>query len=202
MEPDYEANVVGNFFKALNDEESLYLIGLSLASNDLTINHDSLSKYPENENIYFFSNSISIIRELATLVVAIDKSDLTQKFSKNTGNLFKKLKCDLVPFDDDSLAKTVLKPIRDISFHYNLTKSDEMDKIKSVLGKLREENNISVRRMQGEKSILGQRYTYADLFRANITSEFLTTEIVSRISNVAVNVGAFVNSLVTDLVAM
>ena len=202
MESKYKPKVIANVFKALNDEQSLYIMGLSLAFNDLVINHDSLSRYPENENVYFFSNSISIIRELALLVVAIDSSNLTKKFSENTQNLFESLKTDLIPFHDESIVKKVLKPIRDLSFHYNLnnlTRSDEADKIKSVLGQLRKENNISVGLIQNETSLLGQRYTYADSFRNGITSQFLTTEIVSKISTIAVNVAFFVDSLVTDL---
>lgn len=201
MDSKYTQVEVDNVFKKLNDKQSLYLIGLSLASNDLVINNDSINRYPDSENGYFFSNSISIIRELAALVVAIDNSDLTQKFSDCTNDLFRQLKSDLMPFDDESLVRKVLKPIRDISFHYNFIKLGEMDEIKSVLNQLREENNISVGLLQDEKSILGQRYTYADSFRTNTTNQFLTTEIVSKISKVAVNVGTFVDSLVTDLIA-
>ena len=199
MESKYEPKVVGNVFKALNDEQSLYLMGLSLAFNDLVINHDSLSRYPKNENGYFFLNSISIIRELALLVATIDNSDLTQKFSENTKNLFELLKSDLIPFHNESIVKKVLKPIRDFSFHYDFTKSAESGKIKPVLSQLRKESKISIGLIQGESSILDQRYTYADSFRIDVTSQFLTTETVSKISIIAVNVASFVDSRITDL---
>jgi hypothetical protein len=200
MESKYKPKVIDNVFRALDDKQSLYLMGLSLASNDLAINLDSLDRYPDNERIYFFSNSISIIRELAHLVAEVDRSDLTQMFSKDTKGLFELLKSDLVAFDDASLAKTALKPIRDVSFHYNLTKSNEIDKIKSVLSQTRKEHNISIGLSQDESSPLGQRYAYADSFRTNITNQFLTADIVSKISTVAVNVLSFVDSLVNDLV--
>jgi hypothetical protein len=200
MESKYKPKVINNVFRSLNDEQSLYLMGLSLASNDLAINLDSLDRYPDNERIYFFSNSISILRELAKLVVAVDKSDLTQMFSKDTKDLFELLKPDLLAFDDASLTKTVLKPIRDVSFHYNLTKSNEIDKIKSVLSQIRKEHNISIGLSQDESSPLGQRYAYADSFRANVTDQFLTADIISKISGVAVNVLSFVDSLVNDLI--
>ena len=199
MDTNYKPEVLDNIFKALNDEQSLYLMGLSLASNDLAINLDSLGRYPNNESIYFFSNSISIIRELALLVVAVDKSDLTQNFSKNTEGLFELLKSDLVPIDDASLVKTVLKPIRDLTFHYNLAKSNKMSKIEFVLSQLRKENNISIRFTKDENSPLGQRYTYADSFRTHVADQFLTTDVISIISSVAVNVVSFVDSLVNDL---
>jgi hypothetical protein len=200
MESKYKPKVIDNVFRALDDKQSLYLMGLSLASNDLAINLDSLDRYPDNERIYFFSNSISIIRELAHLVVEVDKSDLTQMFSKETKGLFELLKSDLVAFDDASLAKTVLKPIRNVSFHYNLNESNEIDKIKSVLSQIRKEHNISIELSQDESSPLGQRYAYADSFRTNVTHQFLTADIVSKISAVAVNVLSFVDSLVNDLV--
>ena len=199
MDSKYKPKIIDNVFKELNNEQSLYLIGLSLVSNDLAINLDSLGRHPDNESIYFFSNSISIIRELALLVVAVDKSDLTQEFSKNTESLFNQLKSDLVPFDDASLAKTVLKPIRDVSFHYNFSKSNEMGKVESVLSQLRKENNISIEFVKDESSPLGQRYTYADSFRTNVANQFLTKEIVSKISAVAVNVVSLVDSLMNDL---
>jgi hypothetical protein len=200
MESKYKPKVIDNVFRLLDDKKSLYLMGLSLASNDLAINLDSLDRYPDNERIYFFSNSISIIRELAHLVVEVDKSDLTQMFSKETKGLFELLKSDLIAFDDASLAKTVLKPIRNVSFHYNLNESNEIDKIKSVLRQIREENDISIGLSQRESSLLGQRYAYADSFRTNFTNQFLTADIVSKISAVAVNVLSFVDSLVNDLV--
>jgi hypothetical protein len=74
MESKYKPKVIDNVFRALDDKQSLYLMGLSLASNDLAINLDSLDRYPDNERIYFFSNSISIIRELSHLVFEVDKS--------------------------------------------------------------------------------------------------------------------------------
>ncbi len=206
MESKYKPEVIDNVFRALDDKQSLYLMGLSLASNDLSINLDSLDRYPDNERIYFFSNSISIIRELAHLVVEVDKSDLTQMFSKDTKDLFELLKSDLVPFNNASnnasLVKTVLKPIRDFSFHYNynLTKSNEMCKIESVLSQIRKEHNISIGLSQRESSLLGQRYAYADSFRTNVTNQFLTADIVSKISDVTVNILSFVDSLVNDLV--
>ncbi len=199
MDSNYKPEVIDNFFKVLSDEQSLYLMGLSLASNDLAINLDSIGRYPNSENIYFFSNSISIIRELALLVVAVDKSDLSQIFSGDTKVLFELLKSDLVPFDNASLVKTVLKPIRDVSFHYDLTKSNEIGKIKSMLIQIRRENKISIGFTKDESSPLGQRYIYADSFRTNIANQFLTTNVVSKISSVAVNVVSFVDSFVNDL---
>lgn len=200
MDSKYEQEVIENIFKTLNNEQSLFVMGLSLAANDLNINLDSIGRYPTSESIYFFSNSISIIRELALLVVAIEKSNLANEFSDNTMDLFKQLKSELIPFDNDSLVKSVLKPIRDLSFHYNFNKSNQKGAVESVLDQLKLEAKISVGFSKDVNSPLGQRYLYADSFRTDIANKFLTEEIVSKISAVAVNVISFVDSLLNDFV--
>jgi hypothetical protein len=64
---------------------------------------------------------------------------------------------------------------------------------------MRKENKISIGFAKGKSSPLGQRYTYADSFRTNVADQFLTTDVVSKISAVAVNVVSFVDSLVNDI---
>lgn len=199
MESNYKPELIDNIFRSLNNEQSLLLLGLSLASNDLAINLDLMDKYLGDEKIYFFVTSISIIRELAHLVCAVDKSDLTKKFSNDTKDMFDLLRSDLATFESTSLVKTALKPIRDFSFHYNLTESSEMGKIVSVLSQIRMETNISIGFTKSGSSPLNQKYTYADSFRANVANQFLTTDVVSKISAVAVNVVSFVDSLVNDI---
>ena len=201
MDSNYESKVIDNIFKELDDKQSLYLMGLSLASNDLAINIDLLERYPEGENFYFFSNSISIIRELAKLVNEVDKSGLTQYFSENTKSQFDFIKSDLAPFDDVSLVKNVLKPIRDISFHYNFNELKKKDKIETVLYQIRNENEILISFMKDKNSPLGQRYTYADLFRTNVCNQFLTRDIVSKLSTIARRIMSFVDSLVNDILS-
>jgi len=38
MDSKYEQEVIENIFKTLNNEQSLFVMGLSLAANDLNIN--------------------------------------------------------------------------------------------------------------------------------------------------------------------
>ena len=199
VQSKYKPGVIGNVFRALDSEHSLHLIGLSLASNDLSINLDAIGKFPENESSYFFYNSISIIRELALLVVETDKSNLSQKFSKNTRDSFEKLKSELAPFHDKSLVKSVLKPIRDVTFHYNFAKSTEADKLKLIIRDLKELEEIEVGLVPNQCSPLAQRYTFADTFRSEFINQFLTKEVVSIISAVSVDVVSFVDSLMADL---
>lgn len=88
MDSKYTPGVAHNVFAALNSEESLRVLGLSLAANDLMSNLGAMEVVPESENSYFFYNSIAIIREVAKLVVGIGKSTLSQKCSEDTWNSF------------------------------------------------------------------------------------------------------------------
>lgn len=199
MGSDLKLQDIENIFQLLSEEDSFYVLGLSLVANDLMLNHDLLCHYPEDENIYFFASSISIIRELALLLVAVKKSSLTSLFSDKTRQLFEALESKLEPFDDDSLTKSVLKPVRDLTFHYNFSKFKESQVLKSSLIELKNKDKISMRFSSNRKSPIGQRYAFATLFRTAVTNSFLSSEITSRISNVAVNAGCFVDSLLNDL---
>lgn len=82
MSSKYKQELIENVFSILNDEQALFLMGLSLASNDLCINLESMANFSEEENIYFFVNSLSIIREIAKLVEVIENSDFMDFFQK------------------------------------------------------------------------------------------------------------------------
>lgn len=200
MDSDFELGEVENIFRILSEEESFFVIGLALVSNDLMLNHKSLCEYTDDENIYFFISSISIIRELAALLMEIDKSRLPKLFSDNTNKLYGALKNELQSFDDDSLTKSVLKPLRNLTFHYNFLKSKESEVLKSSLIDLKNQDTIRVKVSKNSKSLIGQRYTFATSFRTTITNNFLNSEITSKISEIAVNTGYFVDSLLNDLV--
>ena len=199
MDSKFKVHLTDNIFKELDNEHSLYIMGLSLASNDLTINLDSLNHYPASENIYFFSNSISIVREVASLLVDIDKSNFKQVYSKHTKDLYKNLKSDLLPFHDGSIVKSTLKPIRDFTFHYNLNKFKEHEVLNAITNKVKELDQIEIGFNPVDETVLGQRYTFADTFRTDVTNKYLNKEIVSNLSSIAVNIGNFVDSLMHDL---
>jgi hypothetical protein len=199
VQSKYESGSIGNVFRALDSKHTLHLIGLLLASNDLLLNLDAIGKFPKKESGYFFYNSISIIRELALLVVEIDKSNLPQKFSNNTFDSFEKLRSELTSFHDKSLVKSVLKPIRDVTFHYNFSKSKNAEKLHLLIKELRELEKIEVGLIPHQHSVLAQRYTFADTFRSEFINQFLTNEIVSKITAVSVGVVSFTDSLMADL---
>jgi len=199
MDSKFKVHLTDNIFKELDSELSLYIMGLSLASNDLTINLDSLKHYPASESIYFFSNSISIVREVASLLVEIDKSNLKQFYSQDTDVLYKGLKSDLLPFHDGSIVKSTLKPIRDFTFHYNLNKFKDNEVLNAVINKVKESNQIEIGFNPVDETVLGQRYTFADTFRTEITNQYLSKDIVKKLSSITVNIGNFVDSLMRDL---
>ena len=200
MKSKYTPGVVDNIFTVLNSDQSLKVIGLSLASNDLVSNLKAIGTFPEGENSYFFYSSIAIVREVAKLVVEIGKSTVPQKFSAHTRESFQELQCVLTTFHDTSLVKSVMKPIRDVTFHYDFAQSQKANSWDSTLEKVNEWNELDVGLVPGERSPLGQRYSFADMIRSEYVNQFLTKEIVSKISVVSANVGVFVDSLLNDLV--
>lgn len=199
MESKYKVGVTDNVFKNLSEEHSLFLMGLSLASNDLFINLDTFKHYPTSESNYFFAICISILREVALLVVDIKKTDFTQQFSSNTNELFEKLISELAPYNDDSLVKSSLRPIRNFTFHYNLNKQEEKDLMISMINNVKSLKDIDIGLDPNENSALGQRYMFADTFRAYFINNFLSKDIVSNISSISVDIGNFVDSLMYDL---
>lgn len=200
MNSKYTPGVARNVFAALNEEESLRVLGLSLATNDLMSNLEALGIVPVAENSYFFYNSIAIIREVAKLVASTEKSTLSRKFSEDTWNSFKELIAALSPYHDTSLAKSILKPIRDVTFHYDLAHSPAAG-WDEVLDGIRKLDKLDVGLMPDNRSLRGQRYTFADRIRTEYVNQFLTKETVSQLSSVAVSIGAFVDSLLADLVS-
>lgn len=200
MDSKYTPGVVRNVFAALNSEESLRVLSLSLAANDLMSNLEAMTIIPEGENSYFFYNSIAIVREVAKLVASAEKSTVAKYFSKDTWNSFKELTVVLAPYHDTSLVKSVLKPIRDATFHYDLMRSPTAG-WDEVIDGVRKLDQIDVGIMLDNRSLHGQRYTFADKIRTEYVNQYLSKEIVSQLSSVSVSISAFVDSLLADLVS-
>ncbi len=200
MESDFIQGTIPNVLQILCDEQALLLMDLSIASNDLAINVDAIGRFPITDNSYFFYSSISIVREIAKLVVKVEDSNFLTSFSSNSKHMFSELHAELCSFEDESLAKQTLKPIRDLTFHYNIGESSARNNVVSALHQLREENKLEIGLKAGVENPLGQRYTFADKFRSDVINQFLSNELVSRISALSVNIGCLVDSLIADLV--
>ena len=199
MESEFKPGRIDNVLQILCDEQALLFLGLSTACNDLMINLDAIGKFPISDNSYFFYSSIAIVRELALLVVKIEKANFLGSTSETSKKLFEELHLGLSSFEDESLVKSTLKPIRDLTFHYNFGSSSQRKAIVSLLHRLRNEEKLDVGLKAGVENPLGQRYTFADNFRSEIVNQFLSKEIVSKISVIAVNAGCFVDSAISDL---
>lgn len=65
IQSEFETKEIPNSLKLLNEELIIQVIQLSCASNDLITNLNASGKFPEDENAYFFYNSICILREIA-----------------------------------------------------------------------------------------------------------------------------------------
>jgi len=200
MESKFKPESICNVFKELSKENSCYLMGLSLASNDLVINLNTFKYYPPTESNCFFSNAISILREIARLIVEINQSTLHQRYSNNTKSIFDKLKTKLVPFHDESFTKATLKPIRDFTFHYDLNKIKANKVIESIFQKMQNSDTIEMGFDPNDESALGQRYLFADSFRANYIDHFLNKNIVTDISTISVDLINFIDSLMYDII--
>jgi hypothetical protein len=89
--------------------------------------------------------------------------------------------------------------VRNLTFHYDFTESDQQDKLSSLLEEIKNESELIVRISRDDNSILRHRYTFADIFRIKIVNSYLSNEIVKQASVVAVNIIAFTDSVVNDL---
>jgi hypothetical protein len=202
MEPksEYIPREVDNILKDLDDDGALQIIRLSTASNDLMSNHKALSYFPDTEKGYFFYNSISIVREVAKMVPEISKSELINVFSSRTKDSFEVLKDHLLPFNDDSLSKSALKPIRDVNFHYSFPTKDIDRKVSSLLQEIKANDKLLVGVNPKNNGLLSIRYLYADWFRNEYINSHLSSDLVNVISTIAVEIIAFLDSLQVDII--
>ena len=196
MTSPYE--IAKNVFQQLDTECSLCVLGLCLASHDMVWHRTLIDNSEVEEASYHFPASLSILREAAKIIMKIERLPFRTHFSQETEDLFQHLKGDLMPFQDDSLTKGTLKPIRDLTFHYDFGKADQ-GRIDSLLAEIRKEPELKVRASSGDNSILRYRYTFADAFRSKLVASYLTKDVVDQITVAAVNVIAFTDSLLADL---
>lgn len=198
MTSPYETGFVKNVFQQLDPECSLCILGLCLASHDIAWHRTLMDNSKPREANYHFAVALSILREVAKIVEPIDKLAFATRFSQNTKDLLRDLKRDLQPFQDNSLAKGTLKPIRDVTFHYDFAKADQ-NRIGSLLAEIKNEHELKVRASSGDNSVLRYRYTFADAFRSKLVESYLTKDLVDKITGDAVNVITFTDSLLADL---
>ncbi len=194
---------VNNVFEQLDDESSLRLLGLCLASNDLVMYTELLGNDRRaDEKRSYFMVMLSILREVAKIVPSINESELAKAFSRETQHLFESLNEKLGSFEDDSLAKGTLKPVRNFVFHYDFTDPPGQDKKRALasLAELRNESRLGVRLRCDISGVLGNRYTFADGFRSRLLWGYIQKHDESELSLVTMDVLCFTDSLLNDLV--
>jgi hypothetical protein len=145
------------------------------------LHHSLIDKSEAGEKNYHFAASLSILREIAKMVEPIEKLAFATRFSQG------------------SLAGGILKPIRNITFHYNFTKFDDKKRTYPLLAEIKNEHELKVRASSGDNSILRYRYTFADAFRSKLVASYLMKDLVGKIAVAAANVIAFTDSLLADL---
>ncbi|MFC1677881.1 hypothetical protein ACFL3G_12580 [Planctomycetota bacterium] len=198
MTSPYESGFVNNMFQQLDTDSSLCVLSLCLASHDIALHHKLINNSEAGEKNYHFAVSLSILREIAKMVKMDDKLAFATRFSQETKDLLQDLKKELQPFEADSLIGGTLKPIRDITFHYDFTKANK-ERTSQLLDEIKTEPELKVRATSGDNSILRYRYTFADAFRSKLVETYLTTDLVSKITVATFNVIAFTDSLLYDL---
>jgi hypothetical protein len=191
---------LNNFLFDFTDEDALKILALSSAANDLATCHKVLSSLPKLEQTYFFALSLSIVRELAKVISDVSKS-FNRSASLDTQKILEDLSSKLTPFDDESLAKKVLKPLRDVTFHYDYRKlSKNSNKhIAVAVAEIKRKESLSVSFDSSKSGLLKNRYIFADEFREILIGQWLTTDLVAQLAAIAVSVLELVDSLLNDL---
>lgn len=201
----YQKGTSKNIFTILDDKTSLWLIGFCLAVNDILLCREEMDKYEgeeqRGEKMYYFAIALSILRELAKVVDFVKETNIKSYFSENTSKSFIALESNLKPFEVNSLTKGILKPIRDVTFHYNYLdrKQDEYNKLRVFLEQLKDDSELSVRVNPKDKSIMRHRYTFADSFRSKYINNLLSSDLVNKIANVTAIAVGFADSILFDL---
>ena len=189
-----------NIFKSLDNNSSLWLLGLCLASNDIVLCQEQMNNCRDEEKTYFFATSLSILREIAKLIYTAENIGVEKYFSNETNIVFSSLKQEPKSIKTGSLTKDVLKPIRDNTFHYNfLDDKKNIEKLFPFLEDLRRESELQIRANIEDTSITRHRYVFADIFRHNFNKSLLNKELIGKLPTVEVNVIFFVDSLLADL---
>lgn len=198
MTSPYESGISKNVFQLLDTDCSLCVLSLCLASNDMVFHIKPTDNSEAEEKNYHVAVLLSILREVAKIIDKIDNLKFIKHFSQETKDLLRDLKRDLQPFHDNSLSKGTLKPIRNITFHYDFTNANK-EIISQLLAEIKNEHKLKTRVSSGDNSILRHRYTFADAFRIKLVNSYLKKDLMDKISGATVNVMAFTDSLLADL---
>lgn len=133
-------------------------------------------------------------------------SEITEKLSVNKTNdtekILTNLNSKLASFDQGSLSKDVLKPLRDTTFHYyeyGKANADVRELLNVAVEKMKNRQSLDVGFDSSEMGLLNHRYIFANDFRSELIKQLLTTDRVAQLSVAAVEVLELADSLLDDL---
>lgn len=199
----YDYEDLKNIFDNLSDFELRWIIALSMAANDLTLLLKLIKQYNDAaESDYFFRLSFSHLREIAKVINSSQKNSeiqcLLKSMDSETQTVYKKISDSLLPFEDGSLTKDILKSTRDECFHYPdiLGDREEFKDLPKILKAL---DQKKVRFDKENNTILGRRYLFADDAVGFSVNKRLSKLIVDQISIVAVSIMQFIDHLLAFL---
>ena len=199
---DYVVEDLGNIFKNIPDSVLRWIIALSMAANDLVLNVKMMRHFDDlpPESHYFFRLSLSHLREIAKILSSYNKMEEIRYFlrclDKETRKIYKKITKLLVPFEESSITKKVLVPIRSYCFHYPREKDKEY---KDWPAFLKTFSKIGVRFNKNEESVMRTRYLFVDHIVSDKVNKHLSKDITDKISYVAFYVVEFVDSILAIL---
>jgi len=194
----------GDFISGLPDSVIRWILVLCMAANDITLSTRLIREHGETsaEAAFFHRMVISFLRELAnsihTYENVVEVYDFLGRLDNETQGHYNALLAELRSFDEASLAKNVLKPIRDISFHYPDGQGKDFIECVAIFKAL---DKKEVRFSADEKlGPLGHRYLFADLVSGQRVFEVLDTQKVDRISRLVISLMGFVDHTMDFLV--
>lgn len=188
-------NLAG-IFDHVDDLVVRWLTALAMAANDLSLLTKLLKDYEgKPEASYFFRLSFGHLKEIAKVVGQAHNKDSIIKFleevDQRTRESYKELSEALSDFSERSLARSILSPIRNEAFHYPDIGSNRL--FSNLVDQLKFNKKVEVSSSE-DKTILGQRYLFADSVCGVGSEKYLTEERLKHISSIAVEVMVFVDA--------
>lgn len=201
----YQTKDLGDIFDDLDDSVVRFIVALAMGANDLNLNVSLMRQYEgQGEGFYFLRLSFSHLREIAKCMGEAQKSRLIKcfitKLDTETKNIYSDISVSLASFDNGSVTKNILKPIRDECFHYPDVNTNNNPKyFKNLIQILKTLDKKEVRLLENDESILRQRYLFIDAIIGSIVNLQLNKDIVDKISQITFSVIQFVDHVLAFL---
>jgi len=187
--------------KDCSDTIIRFVVSLAMAANDLIICHKRIqSSNSDDEMNYLFRQSISHLREVAKFIKGAKENDevkiLLESVHADVYKHWESLLKNISTFEDDSLSRSVLKPIRDITFHYPDINGEYYPELPKVFRAL---DKVEVKFVKGGSTLVDQLYLFAECTRGFLVNAKLSKKIVRILSFVTVDLAVIVDGVLEHL---